>query len=140
MGEPTERRLVRTLVPSEQPKYAFTVDTAEQLAQIAGDVEFVMHLADSTQRNTDPNLVRARIDSLGGGVGYITYMKTLSIVVACTDRGTYERLFQNSLEYNPDLAGQDGYTRQGYRELSLARPVESLADLVDKAHLNCVRK
>ncbi|MBI2102433.1 hypothetical protein HYT55_01220 [Candidatus Woesearchaeota archaeon] len=140
MREPTRRGLVRTLVPSEQPKYSFDVDTPQQLAQVTGDLEFVMHLVDSTQRNTDPNLVRDGINGLGGGVGYINYMRTLSIVVACTDQATYERLFQTTLEYNPILAGQNGYTSQGYKELSPARPVESLAELVDKAHLNYVRR
>ena len=61
-------------------------------------------------------------------------------MVARTDRATYERLFQNTLEHNPTFARQDGYTSQGYKELSPARPVESLAALVDKAHLNYVRR
>ncbi|MBI4152664.1 hypothetical protein HY495_03055 [Candidatus Woesearchaeota archaeon] len=125
---------------SPQPRYSFTVDPEQGSPSSSGDVEFIMYLVDAERRHTDPNEARARIDSLGADVRYKTYLNSSAALIATTDQATYERLFQTTLEYEPRNAGVGGYTTKGYREPTAGRPLTELADIVQSAHLNYIRR
>ena len=123
----------------KQPRYSFTADTPERLAEIVGDVDFSMYLVDAQGMKTDPTVAKERIDGLTENVGYCSYNYTASTLCAKTDRATYERLFQTQIEQDHSNAGMIGYSTAGYKYQVSAVQIPELSDIIKVAYITCRR-
>lgn len=85
------------------------------------------------------------LDSINGalvkeGIQVLNYLDFIGILVCQTGNKTYETMFQTQLESSPSKARQNGYTQNGYRELSPAKIPKSLEGKVYSVHLNYTRR